>query len=103
MTEDVRYSETVTQDNQAERKDELEVEDLAVTTKVPVRLWTVVFSVFTACFLSLLVGATLTYSSPVLVELTQLRDPDLRFNTLLSDIFGVRDAVISHEAMCSTS
>lgn len=59
--------------------------------KEPVRMWTVVYSVLTTCLLSLLVGASIAFSSPVLVELTQLQDPDFRFNTQLSDIFGVRE------------
>lgn len=76
----------------------MEMEDFGVCTaattapvKVPVRLWSMVYSVLTACFPSLLVGATLTFSSPTLVELTQLDDPDFRFGALLSDIFGVRE------------
>lgn len=75
-------------------KCELKVEDCGIgtgtnTAKVAERLWTVVYSVFTACLLALLLGATLSFSSPVLVELSRLDDPQFRFNTELSDVFGV--------------
>ena len=63
--------------------------DVSVSAKVPVRLWSVFYSVLTTSLLSLLVGATLVFSSPVLVELTQLEDPEFRFNTLLSELFVV--------------
>ncbi len=79
------------------QKGELEVEDPGLTdvVKVPVRLWSVVYSVLTTCLLALLIGATLSFSSPVLVELTQLEDPEFSFNTQLSDVFGVRTSVLS--------
>ncbi len=54
------------------------------------RLWTVLHAVLTACMMAFLVGITLTYSSPVLLELTQLRDPQFRFDTGLADLFGVK-------------
>ncbi len=48
-------------------------------------------AVITACIMSLLGGTTLSYSSSTLLELKDLPDPRLRFDTtLLSDIFGVR-------------
>jgi hypothetical protein len=51
--------------------------------------WTVVYSVLTVCLASVLVGTTLAYSSPAVLELKQIEDPDLKFNTHLSGIFGV--------------
>ena len=55
------------------------------------RLWTTLYSVLTACILSLLLGTTIAYASPALLELRELPDPDFRFNsTLLLDLFGVR-------------
>ena len=54
------------------------------------RLWTVVYSVLTTCLLAILVGATIAFSSPAVLELKQLEDPELRFDILLLDIFGVR-------------
>ena len=73
-------------------KEEFTLEEEAVSTdsKVPVRLWTMVYSVLTVCLLSLLAGVTLAFPSPVLVELLQLDDPQFRFDTQLADIFGVR-------------
>ena len=59
------------------------------------RLWSVLYCVLTACVMSLMVGATLAFSSPVLLELTQLQDPQFRFNVRLSDIFGVSNYTIS--------
>ena len=70
-------------------KGEFEVTDVSLSPKVPIRLWSVSYSVLTTSLLSLLLGATLAFSSPVLVELTQLEDTEFRFDTLLSDIFGV--------------
>lgn len=60
------------------------------------RLWTVVYSVLTTCLLTILVGATIAYSSPALLELKELEDPKFRFNIQLSDIFGVRTALHAH-------
>ena len=53
------------------------------------RLWTVVCSVLATCLLTILVGATLAFSSPAVLQLKELEDPELRFNVQLSDIFGV--------------
>lgn len=55
------------------------------------RLWTVLYAVLTACIMAFLVGTTLAYSSPALLELAQLQDAEFRFDTRLSDIFGVSD------------
>ena len=48
-----------------------------------------VYSVLTVCLASVLVGTTLAYSSPAVLELKQLQDPELKFSTHLSGIFGV--------------
>jgi uncharacterized membrane protein len=53
------------------------------------RLWTVLYCVLISCMMSLMVGATLSYSSPALLQLTRLEDPQFRFNVRLSSIFGV--------------
>ena len=66
------------------------IETVSTDSKVPIRLWTMVYSVLTVCLLSLLAGVTLAFPSPVLVELLQLDDPQFRFDTQLADIFGVR-------------
>ncbi len=73
-------------------KEEFTLEETVSSTdsKVPIRLWTMVYSVLTVCLLSLLAGVTLAFPSPVLVELLQLDDPQFRFDTQLADIFGVR-------------
>ncbi len=68
---------------------EFVIETVSTDSKVPVRLWTMVYSVLTVCLLSLLAGVTLAFPSPVLVELLQLDDPQFRFDTQLADIFGV--------------
>ncbi len=65
----------------------------ATTDSPPLRFWSVLYSTITSCLLTLLVGATLAFSSPVLLELTQLSDPDFRFNTRLSNLFGVRGSL----------
>ena len=57
------------------------------------RWWVLLYSTITACLLALLVGTSLAFSSPVLLELTKLSDPDFRFSTRLSDIFGVSDFI----------
>ncbi len=69
---------------------ELVIETVSTDSKVPVRLWTMIYSVLTVCLLSLLAGVTLAFPSPVLVELLHLDDPQFRFDTQLADIFGVR-------------
>ncbi len=73
-------------------KEEFTLEETVSSTdsKVPIRLWTMVYSVLTVCLLSLLAGVTLAFPSPVLVELLQLDDPQFRFDTQLAEIFGVR-------------
>jgi len=53
------------------------------------RRWSTVYSVLTAALLSLITGFTMGYSSPTLIELAKLKDPDLRFGSTLSDIYGV--------------
>ena len=58
------------------------------------RLWTVVYSVLTTCLLALMVGTTISFSSPALLQLEQLDDPQLHLNTELSDLFGVSDRII---------
>jgi len=55
------------------------------------RLWTVLQAVLIACIMTFLVGVTLAFSSPALIELTQLQDLQFRFNTGLADLFGVRN------------
>ena len=54
------------------------------------RLWTVLHAVLTASIMTFLVGITLAFSSPALLELTQLQDLQFRFNTGLADLFGVK-------------
>lgn len=66
--------------------------------RVRARLCTVVYSILTACVMSLLVGVTLSYSSPVLLELTQLSDQEFRLNTQLADLFGVRCSYLPWKA-----
>ena len=61
-----------------------------------VRLWSTIYSVLTSAMLSFLVGITLAYSSPALLELTQLEHQDFRFGSTLSDIFGVSVATFSN-------
>ena len=53
------------------------------------RGWSTIYSVLTAALLSLIGGFTLGYSSPTLIELANLEDPELRFGNTLSDVFGV--------------
>ena len=58
------------------------------------RLRTVLYAVFTACIMAFLMGTTIAYSSLALLQLTQLQDPQLRFDTRLADIFGVSVLVV---------
>ena len=39
--------------------------------------------------MSFLAGSVIGFASPTLAELTQLQDEELKFDTTLSDIFGV--------------
>ena len=75
------------------KRDETEIiAPESATVKCPcagVRLWSTIYSVLTSAILSFLVGITLSYSSPALLELTQLENQDFRFGSTLSDIFGV--------------
>ena len=65
-------------------------EDVIISTCCAgLRFRTVLPAVITASIMSVLGGTVLTYSSPTLLELRELPDPDLRFNTQLSEIFGV--------------
>ena len=52
------------------------------------RLWSTTISAFIASIPALLVGFTIGYPSPALLDLGDLPE-DFRFNTLLSDLFGV--------------
>ena len=63
--------------------------DANIINQVPVRLWTVVYSVLTTCLLAILVGATIAFSSPALLQLKELKDPNLRLDIQLLDLFGV--------------
>ena len=92
-------------DGHVDEKTEQEMKDTTsassgAASTVPLtkmRLWTTLYSVVTSCMLSVLVGATLSYSGPVLLELEDERQPpDFRFNTVLSDMFGVRIIVSYH-------
>jgi hypothetical protein len=58
-------------------------------TAPSMRLWTVTYSVMTTWLLSLMVGVTLGFSSPAVLQLEGLADTELRFNMRLSDIFAV--------------
>ena len=58
------------------------------------RLRTVFYAVFTACIMAFVMGTTIAYSSLALLQLTQLQDPQLRFDTGLADIFGVSVLVV---------
>ena len=54
------------------------------------RIWTTVLFVTIASIPALLVGCTLGFPSIALLDLTELEErEDYKFNTLLSDIFGV--------------
>ena len=53
------------------------------------RGWSTIYSVLTAALLSLIGGFTMGFSSPTLIELAKLEDPELRFGNTLSDVFGV--------------
>ena len=58
------------------------------TTRTRERLWSTTVSALIAVIPALLVGFTLGYPSPALLDLGDLSE-DYRFNTLLSDLFGV--------------
>ena len=64
-------------------------DDTKTAVATPARLWTVVYPVLTVCLASVLIGNTIGFSSPALLELQQLEDPELQLNTELSDLFGV--------------
>ena len=53
------------------------------------RLRTVLFATLVSSILSFNLGSSLTFSSPALLELTQLQNPSFRFDTTLTNIFGV--------------
>ncbi len=53
------------------------------------RVWTVLHSVFTAATMTFLAGSVNGFTSPALLELTQHEDEDYKFDTTLSDVFGV--------------
>lgn len=57
------------------------------------RLWTTVMSTLVVCIMSFMMGCTLGYSSPVLLELESQEDPELRFNSFLSGLFGASSLV----------
>lgn len=61
------------------------------------RVWTPVLSVMVASLPALLFGCTLGFPSPVLLELMELDQEELRFDTLLSDLFSVSTAGNSGE------
>ena len=85
---------TETKQNKDESTEIVDVVSTASDKKPPasrIRLWTTLYSVFTTCIMSLLIGTTIAYSSPVVLELRQSPDPDFRLDsTLLLDLFGVR-------------
>ncbi len=58
-------------------------------SKKDVRIWTILLSIFTATAMTFIAGSINGFTSPALVELTQLQDEELKFDTTLSDIFGV--------------
>ena len=54
------------------------------------RVWTVFMSAVIVSLPALLVGCTLSFSSGALLDLTDLEPrPDYKFDTTLSDVFGV--------------
>ncbi len=53
------------------------------------RVWSTVYFALTTILLSLTAGISFSYSSPALLELAALDDPEFRFGSTLSDIFGV--------------
>ena len=55
---------------------------------------TVLYAVLTTYIMPFLLGTTIAYSSLALLQLTQLQDPQLRFDTGLADIFGVSILVV---------
>ena len=59
------------------------------------RLWSTTVSALIASIPALLVGFTIGYPSPALLDLGDLPE-DFRFNTLLSDLFGVSFFVAVH-------
>ena len=60
--------------------------------RVHQRLWSIFLSAFVASLPALLVGCTLGFPSGALLDLVDLEDrPDFKFDTILSDVFGVSD------------
>ena len=57
--------------------------------KVHERWWTTLLAVLVSSLLAVLFGCSLGFPSPVLLELSELPDSELRFDVLLSDIFSV--------------
>ena len=53
------------------------------------RTWSVLVSTVVASIIALILGASLGYPSPVLLELQSLEDPERRFGPSLSGLFGV--------------
>ena len=54
------------------------------------RIWTVLLSTVVACLPGLVAGCVLAFPSGALLDLTHLEPrPDYKFDTTLSDVFGV--------------
>ena len=60
------------------------------------RVWTVLLSTVVACLPGLLGGCALAFPSGALLDLTDLEPrPDYKFDTTLSDVFGVINVSVS--------
>lgn len=53
------------------------------------RVWTSVLSTLVVSMMAFMLGCTLGYPSPVLLQLENAAEPELRFNSVLSGVFGV--------------
>ena len=53
------------------------------------RPWSTIYSVMTAVMLSYVAGIAFGFSSPTLLELSLLDEEEKRFDSTISDIFGV--------------
>ncbi len=61
--------------------------------KCNIRILALFHSIFTATAMAFLAGSVIGFASPTLVELTQLQDEELKFDTTLADIYGVSSVI----------
>ena len=66
-----------------------EENEVAIKVEEKERAWSTVLSTLVVCIMTFLMGCTLGYSSPVLLELESQEDPELRFDSVLAGLFGV--------------